>query len=1004
MALGVAVGAAVIAAVGGGALLTEDRHLARSLDEIPAERRSVQIAHFGILVSGETYRGVDARVAPHLAALGLGDPIRVVQYKLLRIGGRRVVLGGIQNLDRWVRVESGRLPRTCSPTVCEVLVVRGHGRLGSGGEPRLVEVGRGRLTSPLPFGWLGTTGGETSETLGRRESPPLALAAGVTPVSQLPALSSIYRSYVWVVPVTGSSVRPWSVDSLDDEVEQARSSLRAVTTSFDVAAPLPQLRAGADTGRVAAHRLLLVGGQAAALLLAFAMFAAATMRRDVDAAWRRLTWLGARRWQLVTLTLAETGILVFLAAAIGWVAGSIVTALVAARANAPAGEIVGHSVASGRGVAGTLALAALTTALLFIALRIRELPIGGRELSAIDVAALGAALAVVLAVGRGDADATRLTAGSTGTFLLLLPGLVLFAAAIASARLLAPALRALERVVRSRTVSLRVAALSVARRPGYALTATAFLVVSLALAFFAVIYRATLTEGQDDQVDYAFPYDFLIREDLSSDRLALPLQAAPLSRYSAIQGAARALPVIRQRGTVSGIARSQQVTVLALPADVVTSIDGWRDDFSSRSLAGIAGAIRPGDVRLQGDRLPRDATSLAVPVVVLGDDVVLSASIRTPDGRFITVDLGRTRGTTPATLRAPLPAAARGGLLLGVTLRRTLGVEGHAQGNVPTLRGVLTLRPLRAGRRDGAESVVSRYEDWTGTGGVEALHGDGHVQLNFFVSSSADARFRLRQPVDAKPISAIVSDDLAATVASDRVLPVRLPAGQVAVHVAATAARFPTIAGSFVLVDEAALSTALNTVEPGAARVNEVWLDARSSGDSAEVAASLQKRPFNVLAVAERAEFEHDLHTQPLAVGTLAILTGVAVVSFFLALLGLGLLVAADLRDERGELFDLEAQGATPSALRRHVALRVALVAAPALIGAVGVSVVLGALVVDFVAVTAAAQAPEPPLRLALSWEVVAALVVAYVALASVGVAAVLRLAFRGPTPRPEST
>jgi len=37
------------------------------------------------------------------------------------------------------------------------------------------------------------------------------------------------------------------------------------------------------------------------------VLAATRLRRDTDAAWRRLTWFGARRWQLVTLTAAESG-------------------------------------------------------------------------------------------------------------------------------------------------------------------------------------------------------------------------------------------------------------------------------------------------------------------------------------------------------------------------------------------------------------------------------------------------------------------------------------------------------------------------------------------------------------------------------------------------------------------------------------------------------------------------------------------------------------------------
>src|SRR6185503_12861053 len=55
-----------------------------------------------------------------------------------------------------------------------------------------------------------------------------------------------------------------------------------------------ELAAARETGQVAGRRLLLVGGQVAALLLAFAVLAAVGMRRDVEAAGQRLTWVGDR--------------------------------------------------------------------------------------------------------------------------------------------------------------------------------------------------------------------------------------------------------------------------------------------------------------------------------------------------------------------------------------------------------------------------------------------------------------------------------------------------------------------------------------------------------------------------------------------------------------------------------------------------------------------------------------------------------------------------------------
>jgi ABC-type antimicrobial peptide transport system permease subunit len=102
----------------------------------------------------------------------------------------------------------------------------------------------------------------------------------------------------------------------------------------------------------------------------------------------------------------------------------------------------------------------------------------------------------------------------------------------------------------------------------------------------------------------------------------------------------------------------------------------------------------------------------------------------------------------------------------------------------------------------------------------------------------------------------------------------------------------------------------------------------------------------------------------------LLVLAGAAVVALALALVGLALGLVADLRDEQGELFDLESQGAAPATLRSHLRLRAAAVGAAGALGGVLLGLVLAALVVDLVTLAADAAQPEPPLRLVLGWPV----------------------------------
>jgi len=132
-----------------------------------------------------------------------------------------------------------------------------------------------------------------------------------------------------------------------------------------------------------------------------------------------------------------------------------------------------------------------------------------------------------------------------------------------------------------------------------------------------------------------------------------------------------------------------------------------------------------------------------------------------------------------------------------------------------------------------------------------------------------------------------------------------------------------------------------------------------------------------------------------LARGTLYTLVGAAVVALALALLGLLLGVVSDLRDERGELFDLEAQGAQPATLRSHLRLRSAFVAAAGVLGGIATGAILVVLIVALVTLTAGAGAAQPPLLLGVDWPLLLAGLVTYALLAAALVGLATRRAFR---------
>ena len=137
----------------------------------------------------------------------------------------------------------------------------------------------------------------------------------------------------------------------------------------------------------------------------------------------------------------------------------------------------------------------------------------------------------------------------------------------------------------------------------------------------------------------------------------------------------------------------------------------------------------------------------------------------------------------------------------------------------------------------------------------------------------------------------------------------------------------------------------------------------------------------------------------PLGRALLGALAAVAALAALLAMLGLVLLTAAIIRDDEGELRDLEAQGIGPRELRRVVAWRALVIAGAGILAGAVLAVLVTPLVVGAVGWSAGAEAaPEPPLARAVPWGAAAfwGLIVAAAGCAAVVVWLAAR-AFREP-------
>jgi hypothetical protein len=998
-AAGLAIASAMLAGVLTGVTVAADRATSQDVERIPVSSRAVRAVWFGVPAgANESYRVVGREVREVLEGLPVEGPRPLALFRESTVAGRFVGLAAVEGLAPHVILRSGRLPERCSVDRCEVLRLRGRGAPPNAPGLRLVEVGTATLRSRQLFGdFLEPTDNATADAevapalrkSGRYHRPapaPLLVAEGVDALTHSPVLARTYRSYAWVWPLSEENPRLWQIDELIGRIERARADLAVRSGSFAVTAPEEELRAIERRATVSGRRLLIVGAEAAALLLAFAILAARGLRVDVGEAHRRLTWSGARKWQLALLIGVESAVVALGGVLVGWMLGSAAGALTAVLSGAPPAAVLVESVLSSEGLALLAGVALATTVTTVCAVSLRAYD--GARVGAPELAGLAATLVVGVALFGGVADEERLArAEGSAIVLLLLPALVAFIAAIAAAKLFRPLARLLAERARGRPV-LRLASIGLARGTGAAVVALAFLTIAFGLALLAEGYRGTLSRGEREQAAFQVPLDVVVQEDLSA--LVRVFDAATVGRFDALAGpGGDAYRVLRVTGGAGRTERVSGITVLGLDREVVTRLGVWRPDWASGATRDeLAAAIEPAEpVELEGIRLTSGEIAVRIGPSLVG----LAAHVETPDGAFRRVELGEPDPRRPSTLDAHVP---RGSLLVALELVPPPRlIEGGADAGIAFDGTLRVTGPL-----------ARALQSWIGFDGVEVRAAGPAVALRYSLTRQRTSRVRAAQATDRSPPSVLVTPALAELAGGvGELLPIQLSPGEhVTARVAGVIERFPGTSEEVIVGDRTTLRTALNAAAPGTARETELWLDVRDEHVGA-VRAALSRPPFHVLASTLRADLEAEARRDPLAHGTLLALGAAALLALALAAVGLTLAVRSDLRDDRGELYELEAQGASPIFLRRVVRARAVALSLAGIVSGAATGALLLTLVTRVVSVTARGGFAEPPLAISVDPEVVVAGVLAYVLLAAFLVGTATRQAFsepRGPTRR----
>ena len=981
---GVTASTALLAGVLGGGLAAEDRALQQALAALPSDQRSFRVSSFG-LPFGKTYVQTDRSARAALSELTQQPPIALTRFPTLRIDRTLVQLGGTTALPQLMHLRSGRWPRVCSPSRCEVVQVGPGGarRLDEGGI-HLVRVGFAAVTDPAVLG--DTTG------------PPLLYASSAGAFDRLPAFDGISRNYLWVAPLP-QGLHTWQVRQLLARESDAQAVLAAGGETFALAGPDAALVEAQQEGHVASQRIVLVGGEISALLLGFALVAAVGLRRGIWNEARRLSQRGARRSQVWLAVVIEAGAMTLAGVVAGLVLGALALAVVARVADLPAGPLLDRSLLTWTGLAIGCGAWVVATAAIVVAVRAPQYR-RVRGVRPIDVAALGAAVGVVLAVASTEATAGTASSSSRLVYTLL-PGLVCFAAAVAAGRLLGPAMRLGERMTRGARPALHLAFLALARVPTRTVATVGFLIVAIGLALFAASYRGTLEQGVHDEAAFSVPLDLTLTE---GSQLVLPLDAAPLSRYDAIAPGTATYPVLRRTASVAGAGTSVLApTVLGIPAAAVSRLH-WRSDFSSLSLRSISRLLGVGGtVSLRGVAIPHGTQTLGVTARVRGYPMRLDLFTEDSRGRVSRLPLGEAGpGTSKLTARVPRSAQQV------VALEASLGVLAahelaHREAGGPELFvpiGTITLGPLTARSPSRATPIVDDWAGWVARGSGRLSPGTP-ARLRYHFTIGQRVVVRPREATDGRPLRVLVSTNVARAAPPGGLITLNFQDARIPAQIVGVARRFPDsvdLGQGFVVVDESHLVTALGADAPGEANPDELWISAPGSA-ARRVEEALGRPPFAALVVSSRRDIQHQLASEPLARGITTTLAAAGAIAMLLAAVGLWVTLLSDARDERGELFDLEAQGVPPATLRNQLRLRSVVLLVFGALGGVLLGLVLSRLVVSVVSVSAETTAPNPPLQYNPAWPVVLGGIAVLALLVLVLTELTTRHALRGSSP-----
>jgi len=276
---------------------------------------------------------------------------------------------------------------------------------------------------------------------------------------------------------------------------------------------------------------------------------------------------------------------------------------------------------------------------------------------------------------------------------------------------------------------------------------------------------------------------------------------------------------------------------------------------------------------------------------------------------------------------------------------------------------------------DGQPVAADLAELWSDTATIGAANDLDGAHVTSTVRGSTDLLFFGKPP--ESPVPAIVDAATASTATNGIVTLEVLGQGVLRVRVVEVAARFPTVGSRFAVLDEVAMASTLDRVQPGLGAATEMWIAADNAEAMHQLHSTVTSSEFENIDHVVRSEVQSQLSGDTLAKAVMLAFLVSSLLCALLSAVAMIFVAHSDRLDEVAVFRGLRTSGATPRQLSGMLRVRcIALLAAAAPVGVVSGLVLLEA-VRDLISVSATGTAPIPDLRVVTQPSWIAAVVVA---------------------------